>query len=381
MPGKTKRKFVGETIKYKKSFRGPILKVMKTMAYEYAPEALLQNFQKFYPKKWKELNDRYKQYQGLDDFLVKSGKKRRYKHLSPPNFFKSLPIVKSVCSDNYKQQRQATFNEESMAQAEESMTNTIKSPQPSPLLTQEVDPYYLEVYIAAYHKSGSTHSEKLEIISELRKFNTERTQLFFQKLNSSERNNHIRNIAFKHLQELGAFVRKRKGFKGKKKQYHLEKVNFKVTPQDLAELLSSNSLQSTKTFDCFVSHSYKDSPLITDLKKQLNKHDIHIYYDWSSDNDFLKRELTSEFTEIVLKERIKQSRRVIFVQTNHSVSESLKVKSPWVQMELDYAVEVGKEVYCLNLTKLPPLFSELELQKDNIELTKGSISFIKTSIK
>ncbi|MCU8094213.1 hypothetical protein L5M18_22155 [Shewanella sp. SM20] len=327
MPGKTKRKFVGETIKYKKSFRGPILKVMKTIAYEYTPEALLQNFQKFYPKKWKELNDRYNQYQGLDDFLVKSGKKRRYKHLSPPDFFKSLPIVKSVCSDNYKQQRQATFNEESMAQAVESMTNTIKSPQPSPLLMQEVDPYYLEVYIAAYHKRGSTHSEKLEIISELRKFNTERTQLFFQKLNSSERNNHIRNIAFNHLQELGAFVRKRKGFKGKKKQYHLEKVNFKVTQQDLAELLSSNSLQSTKTFDCFVSHSYKDSPLITDLKKQLNKHDIHIYYDWSSDNDFLKRELTSEFTEIVLKERIKQSRIVIFVQTNHSVSECLKVKS------------------------------------------------------
>ncbi|ABV87380.1 hypothetical protein [Shewanella pealeana] len=246
---------------------------------------------------------------------------------------------------------------------------------------QEVDPYYLEVYIAAYHKRGSTHSEKLEIISELRKFNTERTQLFFQKLNSSERNNHIRNIAFKHLQELGAFVRKRKGFKGKKKQYHLEKVNFEVTPQDLAKLLSSNSLQSKKTFDCFVSHSYKDSLLISDLKQQLNKHDIHIYYDWSSDNDFLKRELTSEFTKIVLKERIKQSRRFLFVQTNNSVSERLEVKSLWVQMELDYAVEIGKEIHCLNLTEFPSLFSALELQNDNTELTKSSVSFIKTSIK
>ncbi|MEZ8274238.1 toll/interleukin-1 receptor domain-containing protein [Vibrio splendidus] len=381
MPGKTKRKYVGETLKYKNSFRVSVLKVAKTLPYSYSSEILMDCFQQFYPKKWKELNERYKEYQQLDDFLAKSGKKRRYKHLSPIKFFHSLPIVRKVCSEKFQFEHQSSFNEKHRIESERMLSRAIIHPKATSKFIQEIDPYYLEAYIAAYHQKGTTHELKLEIVNELKKFNTDNTRLFFQKLNSAERNNQIRNIAFSHLQDLEGFVRKRKGFTGKKKQYHIEKSDFNVTPQDLAERLTAKSLQRRKTFDCFLSHSYKDSLLMSYWKKQLNNCDFHIYYDWSSDGDFLKREMVSEFTKIVLKERIRQSHCLLFLQTNNSVTHNLEIKSPWVQAELDYAEEAGKQIYCLNLTKLPPLFSDLPLRKDYTELTIESVNRIKTAIK
>ena len=73
--------------------------------------------------------------------------------------------------------------------------------------------------ISAYHKKGNTIEDKLEIFKEIQKFDCDRATQFFYKLNDSERNNQIRNMAFQHLQNTGHYVKLRKNFKGKKKIY------------------------------------------------------------------------------------------------------------------------------------------------------------------
>lgn len=370
-----KRKFSSETIKYMRGFTPQLTKVANTLPIEYDKNLLLEHYKKFYPNQWNTLINRYDYYFGKDLQLFSIGKKKRYNHKNPIIFFYSLAKVKQICSDAYKRKHKASYCEDGRQKAIEVLKKKVKKPKEISSKLQFTDPYHLSVFISAYHKRGSTQHDKLEIVNELKKFKTKETIKFFQKLNDSERNRQIRNIAFEHLQSIDAYVRKRKGFKGKKKSYHTYTDKFIVTPADLVEKLKRGGIQSKKAFDLFISHSYKDNKLVNKWISELNKHGLHIYCDWTSDNDFLKRELVSEFTEVVLKERISQSSKVLFLQTENSVSIDGEVLSPWVKMELEYASTTKKEIRCINSTPLPPLFIEVaailsEFKIDTSEINK-----------
>ena len=85
-----------------------------------------------------------------------------------------------------------------------------------------------------------------------------------------------------------------------------------------------------------------------------------IYCDWMSDSEYLKRELASEFTWYVLQQRIKQSKKVIFVLTQNTIN-----KSDWIQKELAFAKSIGKEIVCLDLidNRLQDNYIKLELKE------------------
>lgn len=67
---------------------------------------------------------------------------------------------------------------------------------------------------------------------------------FFWKTNDSERNDQIRNYAFRCLQKSGHYVKLRKRFKGKKKQYMTERSAFEGTPEGLAIRLRETLIKS-----------------------------------------------------------------------------------------------------------------------------------------
>ena len=106
--------------------------------------------------------------------------------------------------------------------------------------SQRVAPEFLDALIYAYHDHHNSTNDKMEIFKEIQKFECEKAIQFFWRLNDSERNNQIRNLAFMHLQKSGHYVKLRKGFKGKKKSYQIEKSTFYGTPQALAEKLQDN---------------------------------------------------------------------------------------------------------------------------------------------
>ena len=189
----------------------------------------------------------------------------------------------------------------------------------------------------------------MEIVKELQKYESDEILRFFYKLNDSERNAQIRIIAFRHLQDLGKYVKVRENFKGKKKSYMLEKIDFDKKPSDLFDRIKQDSIQNKKTFDYFISHSYKDIEIINVLIGKLNKAKLHLYCDWMADSDFLKRAYVSKFTREVLKRRIEQSKRVLFVKTKNTVSDTDNILSRWVKIEILYAKKLRKEIQCLNL--------------------------------
>lgn len=382
--GVVKRKYESETMKLKKSFTRPLNLISEALPAEYDKHLLLELFKKLFPLIWDRLNKRYEQYEGKDNFLTKVGKKKRYYHDKPDVFFFKLLKVKHMVSDGQRVKHKNTFDENSAQLAYQSLLNKanhkINTHKNKMILLnndlQTVDPLYIDAFISAYHKKGITIQGKVEIFSELKKYNTPKVITFFQKLNDSERNNQIRRMAFEHLQKLGASVRLRKNFKGKVKSYNTETDRFDVSPEDLYHRLESNTIQNRKIFHVFISHSYRDSDLVRQVKSSLNNHGLSVYCDWTSDNDFLKRNLVSDYTKMVLKKRIEQSKCIVFLQTKNSMDADGSFSSPWISLEIEYASSIGKPIYSLNFTCDSDIFKQVKyninngIEIDDIEVKK-----------
>ena len=95
-------------------------------------------------------------------------------------------------------------------------------------------------------------------------------------------------------------------------------------------MLNDNSVQGLKQYDVFISHSSKDKDYVRKIVNEANSIGLNCYVDWTSDNDFLKRSMVSDYTKEVLKVRMKQSRRLLFLNSEKSRN------SQWVSFELDY---------------------------------------------
>lgn len=347
MSGKVKRKYDHESVMITKKITQGLKQIEKILPREYNKQVILDYYTKYYPFDWKSLEERQSTYQGKDKFLVSKGKKKRYHAKNPEQFFYSLPKVKQIDSKTYKEKHFEKYTHEEVEEAKKEFEkkrfyklNAQKEKiEQAKLNTQNVNPSYLDDYIQDYHQRGTTTEEKLVIVTELSKFDTPNITTFFSKLNDAERNNQIRNIAFKHLQDMGHYVKLRKNFKGKKKKYETEVVTLKnKRPEDLYNNIQEKNIHSTQRFNYFISHSSKDKGFVRETIKALNKNNKVCYCDWSVDDTHLKRVLANEYTKEVLKIRMEQSDRMIYLQTNHSE------ESEWVKFELDYFKSLEKPI-------------------------------------
>lgn len=80
----------------------------------------------------------------------------------------------------------------------------------------------------------------------------------------------------------------------------------------------------------FLYHIVVDSTIIKKVIKALNKQGFTCYYDWTSNNDFLKRSMASDFTKEVLKKRLQQSKKLLLVKSDRAINSS------WVNFEIQY---------------------------------------------
>ncbi|HIF9151480.1 TPA: toll/interleukin-1 receptor domain-containing protein [Photobacterium damselae] len=390
MSGIVKRKYNKETGLYMKSFTYPLNSISKILPYEYNRVTILNIFKEFYPRQWNELVSRYQYYTDKDKNLQKNGKRTRFHHKKPENFLFGLAKTEQIMSHRFIEEHKKRFNELVREQEynkfkeDRKIKNDIyhKNIAENNKLAQNLEPLYIDLFISEYHRKGVTIQEKLEIVNEIKKFNCNKSIKFLQKLNDSERNNQVRREAFNHLQKSGVYVKLRKNFKGKQKEYHIERDQFIVTPSDLIKRLNSNSIQSKKSFDVFISHSFHDNDKALILKDSLNSHKLSVYLDWTSDNDFLRREVASNYTKLVLMERIKQSKIVIFLRSEKCINTNLEISSPWIEMELSFAKKINKRILCINLLGGDSLFEEVSftLSNDNFRIHKESIEDIYSNI-
>lgn len=190
---------------------------------------------------------------------------------------------------------------------------------------------------------------------------------FFFKLNDTELNKQLREIAFKHLQSFNYEPRLRKQkymkihTKNKKRRNYLKKVypNEKYTipynPEELEYRIMNGPEQKMKTFDFFISHSSKNSRLVQKLIDYENSKGKNVFCDWINDVDYLKRHLLCEATLKVIEWRLEQSNAIIFVKTEDSM------ESVWCNYELNYFSKLGKNIYYIDGNKI--LEDKFDLQE------------------
>lgn len=339
MPGKAKRKYEGELIRFAKRLRRPLELVVETLKPGYTENDLLQAFKDYYPFEWEEICERWKNYSEKDEFLKQKKGKTRYNPLKPEEYFFSLMKVKYLLSKEFRERHKQNYSEQLRVTKAEALKlkreeRIKKRQQRIEMYTedlQQVDPGFIDALIYAYHDRHNSINDKMEIFKEIQKYDCEKSRQFFWKLNDSERNNQIRNLAFEHLQKSGHYVKLRKGFKGKKKTYQIERSTFEGTPQALAKKLQDDrSVQGLKHYDVFISHSSRDKDYVRQVVEEANAIGLNCYVDWTADNDFLKRSMVSEYTKEVLKVRMKQSQKLLYLSSDISRS------SQWVSFELDY---------------------------------------------
>lgn len=351
MPGVAKRKYDHESVLIAKSISQSLIKISEILPQNYCRQDLVNAYIKYYPFEWQKLVERQQNYKQKDTFLLSNKKKKRYNPETEYGFFFALPKVKQMLSEGMKTKYSNNFDEESVStkridfEHKRMIANekTISRITEAKINSQNVTPAYLKYYIKEYHKRGITTEEKLIIVTELSKFDTEEVTIFFRKLNDSERNDMIRRISYEHLVDFGHYVKLRKRFKGKKKAYQTEKVSLEnVKPEDLYSRLKSHAVNSKQGYDYFISHSSKDKKRVREVISKLNLKGKICYCDWSIDDIFLKRENANNYTRDVLKVRMQQSNKLLLIRSKNSV------QSEWVEFELNYFEQLGKPIYEIN---------------------------------
>lgn len=374
MPGIAKRKYVEELMRFNKQLKNPLNKLKSILPQEYSPEIIVSEFKALYPLLWKELLERYEQYQSKDKFLVKIGKKPRYNSLPPEQYLLTLPQIKQWLSLKSRENHKEQFDEDIRTKNRQSLIlkmNAVVSKHENKIHQntediQHVEPLYIDAFITAYHQKGINTEGKIEIFNELKKYLSPKTINFFYKLNDAEKNNQVRSMAFIYLQSIGKYVKLRKNFKGKQKSYMLERADFNLTPIDLWNRIEKNKIQNSKRFHFFISHSSFDKSHVLSAIKSLNQYSYSVYCDWTSDNDFLKRELVSEYTKRVLMKRLDQSDNILLIKSKDSLN------SEWVSFELDYFKKLKKPIFFIEIDEYfdSRLDDFILLDLDNI---KGSL--------
>ncbi len=218
-------------------------------------------------------------------------------------------------------------------------------------MQQEVTPihanYFIDTYFAVKHKRPEDVHTRMRILEEAAKFTCEETEVFMRKVNSTERNYHLRSFAFKTLQQQFGHtaVHLHSNRNGKMHPGDGIEPRKMDTPELLMQEIyqSEYDLEAYKVFDVFLSHSSKDYDEIIKIKAMLNRQGLTVYVDWIEDRNALKRELTSVDTAKALIERIKQSRAILYVLTSTSIT------SVWTPWELGYAQALGKKICVLPL--------------------------------
>ncbi|BEU94299.1 toll/interleukin-1 receptor domain-containing protein [Acidovorax sp. DW039] len=82
-------------------------------------------------------------------------------------------------------------------------------------------------------------------------------------------------------------------------------------------------------FDVFLSHSIADAEIVLGIKQLLEENGLKVYVDWVEDALLDRRAVTKE-TAAVLRQRMRQSKSLIYLSSGNSSS------SKWMPWELGY---------------------------------------------
>lgn len=353
------RRFQRDSNELSKKLKRPFLLVADMMPEGFTDDEYVDTFKECFPGLWQAVVEFKKEHDLLD-----KERQRLHKTGVQYNFPKPLEFVlsKSKAARNNKrdqhkrgeiasEQERIALHDKYFKRAVKKESEKTEKRQAIEEMQQAVTPphanYFIDTYFAIKHKHPEDVHTRMRILEEAAKFTCEETEVFMRKVNSAERNYHLRSFAFKTLQQ--QFGHTAVHLHGNRNGKMHPGDNIEPRKMDTPELLmqeiyqSEYGLEANKSFDVFLSHSSRDYGRIIQLKSMLNRQGLTVYVDWIEDRNALKRELTSVDTAKALTERIKQSRAILYVLTSTSIA------SVWTPWELGFAQALRKNICVFQL--------------------------------
>lgn len=338
--GRTKRRYQGELLRFRKTLKRPLRNVLAIMPEGFSEELFLSEFKLLYSYLWDDICSKAKEYNRMDKGREKKGFPKIYFFPKPISYLKSiaLPIIHNQGLYNQlkkPEKERVEFKRKLLKQNLCRQKNRKDKIGQNQKYIQHVVPsysnYYIQTYFAGKHQNPTDVDTRYAVLQEASKYKSPVTVKFLYKVNASERNYHLRHFAFLTLQKFGEKeVRLRPNRKGKKRPGDKIVPNPINTPEDLIRFIYNSQLEQMKTYDLFISHSSSDSDLILKMKAILNSFGLNVYIDWVSDRNALKRELTNISTAKAIIERLKSSKALLYINTDSSF------QSQWTPWELGY---------------------------------------------
>lgn len=366
MPGYTKHEYESFMQDTRASLKKYVNAISITLPEVYGFQDIIQAIEKYYPYEWRMLNERYLVYEKADKRLTKFNKGRRYNMPNPVKILLGLSETKKLLSEDEIENHKVFIGTSEGIKAFEDFSserlrkNAKRKGKIDKALerAQKVEPEFLDRLIGLYDRKNTTQKDRVYIMHELEKYYCPKTITFFQRVSQSELNFQLRERAVRHLLFLGHYAKLRKqkymqSHAGNKKrrdkllhEYAKERYSIEAIPQELEYRIRNSKEQQIKTYDYFVSHSAIDYEMVQALIDKLNLNGMNVYCDWISDSDYLKRQLLCDATLDVIEKRISQSKAVLFLDSDNSR------KSKWVQYELNYAQELGKPLFAIDIGRV-----------------------------
>lgn len=363
MPGVTKHIYEADIRDIQAMWSKQLKAISFLLPPKYNESDIITLLKKYFPHEWKSVEYKKEYYDVKDRFIYQRKKKYRYNMPSPSKLLRLNATFNKLCKDDikrlYDEKFDCSLQEAKKKDFEKKRFSKIHRVdtkiENAKFLTQSVTPDFLDKIIGIYERKNTTQKDKVYLLIELSKYYNPRIIQFFFKLNDTELNIQLREMAFKHLQEFNYHPRLRKQqymlihSKNKKRREYLKKEYpyqvYKVpsTPNELEQRIACGCKeQALKRYDVFVSHSSRDSNIVRDLVDKENKQGIFVFCDWMNDSDYLKRSLLCKETLKVIEHRLDKSDSLLFVRTNASL-ESL-----WCKYEISYFMKLGKPMYVID---------------------------------
>ena len=378
MSGVTKHIYEHEIIDICKMWNTQLKSIAELLPLNYSKDDVIALLKKYYPHEWDSVQFTYEYYQEKDRYLIKRRGKARYRMCKPEKLLDQSTIFQRIMSNGFKKHHEKEFSDSQRVEAENKLSKkrnpkigkVNKKIRSSLIKTQQVTPDFIDQLIGLYERKATKQKDKVYILNELKKYYSPRIIKFFWKLNDTELNKQLRWTAFYHLQSFNYQPRARRQkymqihTKNKKRKEYLknvypnEKFTIPETPQELEYRIQNAKEQQIKTYDYFISHSSKDYESVQKLIVNENRKNKNVFCDWINDVDYLKRELLCEATLRVIELRLEQSKAVLFVSSENSIS------SIWCKYELNYFHDLKKPIFIIKKEDIENNHFNIKLMKE-----------------
>lgn len=343
------RKMEYRKMLFTKDFKSPMKRIAKALPVGFTDDDFYEAYKKYYPYMMEEARkicDDYKRHNA-------SRRKKGYKNIvffPEPDELLRQASNKTIRQTRKAHQSGAVISDEVLAynlsileqDSKRKIAERKRKEEAFLRLAQDVEPKYIKKLINLYFSTRKTNTldvnSRYLILLEIAQFKCKESIIFLSKINSCDKNNDMRFLAFNLLQQMGEHPWLARNRKGRKRQSAVQPIDIAENPTRLVEHIYKYQGSIHIRYDVFLSHSSYDTQQLLSLKQKLNAEGLVVYIDWVNDKVMMDRKNQNEDTWTVLKLRMKESEKMLFVMTDNSLL------SAWTPKEIDYFKSLGKKV-------------------------------------